>query len=139
MCIRYVSVAVTDTVSFNFCFIKKRYVNPQATEVQISRVSHYAVAFYALVMGLAGLIFFYIGVSMGWLYEFMGVVLGSAVVPIALCVTWKKANKWGCIVASVAGFIAGIVAWLITTSALNGRVINVTVSTLGIFVHCLRL
>lgn len=26
------------------------------------------VAFYALVMGLAGLIFFYIGVSMGWLY-----------------------------------------------------------------------
>ena len=26
------------------------------------------VAFYALVMGLAGLIFYYIGVSMGWLY-----------------------------------------------------------------------
>lgn len=26
------------------------------------------VAFYALVIGLAGLIFFYIGVSMGWLY-----------------------------------------------------------------------
>jgi hypothetical protein len=26
------------------------------------------VAFFALCMGLAGLIFFYIGVSMGWLY-----------------------------------------------------------------------
>lgn len=40
------------------------------------------VAFFALVMGIAGTIFYYIGVSMGWLYTFMGVLLGSAVVPI---------------------------------------------------------
>ena len=57
----------------------------------------------------------------------MGVVLGSAVVPIALCISWKKANKWGSIGGSIAGFIAGIVAWLVTTSALNGKTINVTV------------
>ena len=46
----------------------QRYINPNATEAQISKVSHWMVAFYALVIGLAGLIFFYIGVSMGWLY-----------------------------------------------------------------------
>lgn len=61
----------------------KRYVNPEAKEAQILRVSHYMVsvvrfgrhhadffqvAFFAVVMGLCGLIFFYIGVSMGWLY-----------------------------------------------------------------------
>ena len=32
------------------------------------RVGHAGVALYAIVCGLAGLIFFYIGVSMGWLY-----------------------------------------------------------------------
>lgn len=103
------------------------------------------VAFYALVIGLAGLIFFYIGVSMGWLYvsllklrssahidnnpsqTFMGVILGSAVVPIALCITWSKANKWGCIYGAISGFWAGIIAWLVTTSTLNNKVINVTV------------
>jgi urea-proton symporter len=58
----------------------------------------------------------------------MGVILGSAVVPIALCVTWSHANKWGCLGGSVAGFVAGIIAWLVTTSALNGGVINVTTS-----------
>jgi Na+/proline symporter len=97
-------------------------------------------------MGLLGLIFFYIGISMGWLYvsiffcfisegivhflpqTFMGVILGSAVVPIALAITWKKANKWGCIGGSIAGFIAGIVAWLVTTATLNDSVINVVVS-----------
>ena len=98
-----------------------------------------------MICGLAGLIFFYIGVSMGWLYvwlythlillhkeliksqTFMGVILGSGVAPIALCITWSKANKWGCISGAIAGFVAGIVAWLVTTSALNGGVINVVV------------
>ena len=97
-------------------------------------------------MGILGLIFFYIGISMGWLYvsiynlplltlqraysisqEFMGVVLGSAVVPIAMCITWKKANKWGSIGGAVVGFCVGIVAWLVTTSALNGGDLTVTV------------
>lgn len=58
----------------------------------------------------------------------MGVILGSGVVPIALCVTWKKANKWGCIGGSVAGFAAGIIAWLVTTATLNDNVITVTTS-----------
>ena len=63
----------------------------------------------------------------GW-QTFMGVILGSAVVPIALCVTWSRANKWGCIGGSVVGFFAGLIAWLVTTSSLNGGVINVKTS-----------
>lgn len=58
---------------------------------------------------------------------FMGVILGSAVVPIALSITWSKANKTGCIVGALAGLAAGIIAWLVTTSARNGGKINVVV------------
>ncbi|CDO75287.1 hypothetical protein BN946_scf184334.g5 [Trametes cinnabarina] len=104
----------------------QKYFNPQATESQILKVSHAMVAVFAIVMGLLGLIFFYIGISMGWLYEFMGVVLGSAVVPIAMCITWKKANKWGSIAGAILGFCAGIIAWLVTTSSLNGGELTVT-------------
>ncbi|KAF7299220.1 Urea transporter [Mycena indigotica] len=118
-------IAVSSLLTYD---VYKRYINPQANEAQIMRVSHLMVAFYALVIGLAGLIFFYIGVSMGWLYTFMGVILGSGVAPIALCITWSKANKTGCIVGAVAGFAAGIIAWLVTTSTLNGGVINVVTS-----------
>lgn len=57
----------------------------------------------------------------------MGVILGSGVVPIALCITWSKANKWGCIIGSLAGFAAGIIAWLVTTSTLNNGVVSVLV------------
>ncbi|PPQ88172.1 hypothetical protein CVT25_005137 [Psilocybe cyanescens] len=118
-------IAVSSILTYD---VYKTYINPKATEEQILRVGHGAVAFYALVCGLCGVIFFYIGVSMGWLYTFMGVILGSGVAPIALCITWSKANKWGCIGGSVAGFVAGIVAWLVTTSTLNDGVINVVTS-----------
>ncbi|KAJ7474699.1 urea transporter [Mycena latifolia] len=118
-------IAVSSLLTYD---VYKKYINPEATEAQILRMSHLMVAFYALVIGLAGLIFFYIGVSMGWLYTFMGVILGSGVAPIALCITWSRANKWGCIIGSLVGFGAGIIAWLVTTSTLNGGVINVTTS-----------
>ncbi|KAF9787824.1 urea transporter [Thelephora terrestris] len=118
-------IAVSSILTYD---IYKKYINPTATEAQVLKVSHGAVALFALIMGLLGVIFFYIGISMGWLYTFMGVILGSAVVPIALAITWSKANKWGCIGGSIAGFIAGIVAWLVTTATLNNNVINVTTS-----------
>lgn len=118
-------IAVSSILTYD---IYKKYINPHATEAQVLKVSHAMVAFFAVCMGLAGLIFFYIGISMGWLYTFMGVILGSAVVPIALCITWSRANKWGCIGGSIAGFFAGLIAWLVTTSSLNGGVINVTTS-----------
>lgn len=58
----------------------------------------------------------------------MGVILGSAVVPIALCITWSKANRIGCIAGSVIGFVVGVAVWLGVTSGLNEGVINVIVS-----------
>ncbi|KAI0325129.1 urea transporter [Cubamyces sp. BRFM 1775] len=116
-------IAVSSILTYD---VYKKYFNPHATEGQILKVSHAMVAIFAIVMGILGLIFFYIGISMGWLYEFMGVVLGSAVVPIAMCITWSKANKWGSICGAIAGFCAGVVAWLVTTSALNGGELTVT-------------
>jgi len=118
-------IAVSSILTYD---VYKRYINPHATEAQVLKVSHAMVAFFAVCMGVAGMIFYYIGISMGWLYTFMGVILGSAVVPIALCITWSRANKWGCIGGSVVGFFAGLIAWLVTTSSLNGGVINVKTS-----------
>lgn len=112
-------IAVSSILTYD---VYKKYINPQATEKQILTVSHWMVAAFAISMGIFGTIFFYIGVSMGWLYTFMGVLLGSAVVPIALCITWSKANKWGCIGGAVAGLIAGIIAWMVTTSQLNSEI-----------------
>ncbi|KAH6904254.1 urea transporter [Coprinopsis sp. MPI-PUGE-AT-0042] len=115
-------IAVSSLFTYD---IYKAYINPNATEKQILRMGHIGVVGYAIVCGIAGTIFYYIGISMGWLYTFMGVLLGSGVVPIALCITWSKANKWGCISGAVIGLFCGIAAWLITTAKLNDGVIDV--------------
>ncbi|KAF8122410.1 urea transporter [Boletus edulis] len=118
-------IAVSSILTYD---IYVRYINPRATEQQVLRMNHLGVVIFALVMGIAGTIFYFVGVSMGWLYTFMGVILGSGVVPIALCITWSKANRMGCIAGAVIGFFAGIAVWLGLTSGLNEGVINVTTS-----------
>ncbi|KAK4702934.1 urea-proton symporter, partial [Phenoliferia sp. Uapishka_3] len=102
------------------------YINPHATEKQILRVDHWAIVAYGVFMGILGLIFHAAGISMGWLYEFMGVILGSAVVPIAYCIMSPKANKWGAIAGAWIGVVCGVVAWLVTTSTLNNGVLSIT-------------
>jgi hypothetical protein len=71
--------------------------------------SHACIMGYAIVMGALSVAFHYIGISMGWLYEFMGILLGAAVAPIALCIISRKANKWGCIIGAVFGFVSGLI------------------------------
>ncbi|TRM67086.1 hypothetical protein BD626DRAFT_546072 [Schizophyllum amplum] len=108
--------------------VYKRYINPKATEEQLLRVGHICVAVYAIACGFFGLIFYYIGVSMGWLYTFMGVLLGGAVCPIAIGITWRRANRTGCVVGAITGLVAGVGTWLGTTARLSDGVINVTTS-----------
>ncbi|KIL65158.1 hypothetical protein M378DRAFT_192471 [Amanita muscaria Koide BX008] len=116
-------IAVSSVLTYD---VYKTYINPQATEERILQVGHLMVILYALVCSIAGLIFYYIGVSLGWLYTFMGVILGSGAIPTALCVTWNKANKWGCIGGSLIGSATGVITWLVTTAKLNNGVLNVT-------------
>lgn len=68
------------------------------------------------------------GLSLGWLYLFMGVCIGSAVGPVALLLLWKKANAAGAIAGALGGMLAGLTAWLSTTAAMYGRI---TLSTTG--------
>lgn len=77
-------------------------------------------------MGAIATAFNYIGVSMGYLYELMGCIIGSAVAPIALCITWRKCSGTGACVGAVLGLCAGVAGWLGITSTLNDGVINIT-------------
>lgn len=101
------------------------YINKKPTEKQILYVSHCAIIGFALFMGAIATAFNYIGVSMGYLYELMGTIIGCAVVPIALCITWKKTNGTGAICGAILGFVAGVAGWIGITAHLNNGVITV--------------
>nr|XP_006821671.1 PREDICTED: uncharacterized protein LOC102808925 [Saccoglossus kowalevskii] len=59
-------------------------------------------------------------VSLGWVYLFMGVVIGSSVVPIALTVFWTRLNGKAAVIGTVGGTLCGLTAWLVTASTFDG-------------------
>lgn len=51
----------------------------------------------------------------------MGVLIGSAVIPIAYCLIWSKCTAVGAITGAVSGFCLAIMSWLVTAKCLEGE------------------
>ena len=68
------------------------------------------------------------GLNLGWVYLFMGVVIGSAVIPLWNMMTWDKASGKGAIIAAWSGLVLALIGWLVGAQIQSG---SISVSTLG--------
>jgi Na+/pantothenate symporter len=118
-------VAVSSLIAYD---IYRTYMNPKATGKDIIRVSRYGIVGFGAFMGVLAIVLFEIGLSLGWVYLFMGIAIGGAVFPIYACLTWSKASASGAITGAVSGLICGLIVWLVTAQCYAG---SITVDTLG--------
>jgi SSS family transporter len=118
-------IAVSSLFTYD---IYATYINPAATSKKLLRVSRMAVFGFGLTMGLLAIGLLEIGLSLGYTYLLMGVIIGSAVVPITLTITWKKASPKPVMAGAVLGFVCGFSAWLITAKSMFGEL---TMKTTG--------
>ncbi|KAK9007765.1 hypothetical protein V6N11_074683 [Hibiscus sabdariffa] len=112
-------IAVSSLCTYD---IYRTYINPDANGDKILRVSRAVVLGFGCFMGLFAVILNKAGISLGWMYLAMGVLIGSAVLPIAFMLLWRKANATGAILGAIIGCISGIVTWLSVASVEYGRV-----------------
>jgi len=119
------SIAVSSLISYD---IYRQYFNPEATGDDILRVSRYVIVGFGLFMGAFSIALFEIGLNLGWVYLFMGVVIGSAVMPLWFMMTWDKASGKGAVIAAWGGFVLAVSGWLIAAKVESGEV---TIATLG--------
>ena len=119
------SIAVSSLIAYD---VYREYINPNATGAQILFVSRVVIVVFGLVMGSFSIALAEIGLNLGWVYLFMGIVIGSAVVPLWNLMTWKKASGTGAVVAAWAGLALAIVGWLIAAKVQSG---SISVDTLG--------
>ena len=104
-------------VSSLMCYdVYRAYINPNATGKQILFFSRIFVTFWAVMMAVASIVLDQIGIGLGWVYNFMAIALGAAVVPIACSIYTDKLDKVFAIAAAFIGQACAITVWLITAS-----------------------
>merc|ERR1719284_1272303 len=80
-------IAVSSLLAYD---VYRTYINPSADGAKILMVSRVFVCVWAVVMAIASIVLNEIGLGLGWVYNFMAIALGSAVVPIACSVYTPK-------------------------------------------------
>merc|ERR1712118_620342 len=99
-----------------------------ATGKQILMVSKVVIVVFGGGMGALSVILHAIGLNLGWVYLFMGICIGSAVIPLWNLLMWDKANAMGAVAAAWLGMILAVITWMVAASAQSG---SISIDTLG--------
>ncbi|ORY16645.1 urea active transporter [Clohesyomyces aquaticus] len=118
-------IAVSSIFTYDFY---QTYINPSATGKQLINMSHVMVVAFAVAMAAWSTGLYYIGISMGYLYLLMGVIISSAVLPATLTLMWSKQNWWAATLTPPLGFACSLIAWLVTAKKEGGEL---SVATTG--------
>jgi Na+/proline symporter len=102
--------------------IYKVYWRPDATGRQLIATSHWSVMGFALFMADFSTGLHYIGISMGYLYLLMGVIISSAVSPITLTLMWRRMNWNAAVFTPILGFTVSVGSWLGTAKQDFGEI-----------------
>lgn len=101
--------------------IYKAYINPKANGKSLIFVSHSTLIFFSFAMAGFASGLYYVGISMGYLYLLMGVIISSAVIPTALSILWSGLNWYAAVLSPALGFACALTAWLVTAKSLHGE------------------
>jgi len=101
--------------------IYQKYFNPNASGRRLIYTSHACVVVYAFAMAGFSTALHYIGISMGYLYLLMGVIISSAVLPATLALFWDKQSWAAATFTPVLGFACSLIAWLVQAKKQYGE------------------
>jgi Na+/proline symporter len=102
--------------------VYRAYINPNATGALLIRLSHLAVALFALICcGVAaGLTMTPVGVN--FIITSIGIICNPALFPIYATVLWRQQNVYAVVGAPILGLITSLACWMGCTYALHGSV-----------------
>ena len=113
-------IAVSSLITFD---VYRTYKNPAATGKQLLKVSRTVIVIFGLGMGVLAGILLGMGLSLGFVYLAMGILIGSAVIPIALTITWSRTTRAGAVSGALIGVCLSLLTWTgVAASEANGVV-----------------
>ncbi|MCJ1312710.1 hypothetical protein MMC25_006386 [Agyrium rufum] len=118
-------IAVSSIFTYD---IYQTYFDPKAGGKKLIYMAHTSVVVYAILLASFSTGLYYIGISIGYLYLMMGVIISSAVLPATLTLMWSKQNMIAATLSPILGLICSLIAWLVTAKKEFG---NLSVASTG--------
>jgi hypothetical protein len=118
-------LAVSSLVVYD---IYRPYINPEATGRQILWLSKVVIVVFGASMGALAVGLNTMGLNLDFVYLFMGILIGSAVVPLWNMLMWRKANAAGAVAGAWGGMLLAVLSWLATAFLRDGEI---SLTTLG--------
>jgi hypothetical protein len=100
--------------------IYQTYIKPDASGNRLIYMSHASCAIYATVMAAFSTGLYYAGISMGYLYLMMGVIISGAVIPASLCLLWDRQSWAAATFTPPLALVCSLIAWLVTAKHEGG-------------------
>ena len=115
-------IAVSSLITYD---VYRTYKNPNATGKQLLKVSRTVIVIFGLGMGALAAILLGMGLSLGFVYLAMGILIGSAVIPIALTIAWSRTTRAGAVSGALIGVMLALITWTGVASAESGGVVDI--------------
>ena len=101
-------IAVSSLITYD---VYRTYKNPKATGKQLLKVSRGVIVAFGLGMGALAVVLLGMGLSLGFVYLAMGILIGSAVIPIALTIIWNRTTRAGAVAGALVGVCLSLTTW----------------------------
>jgi SSS family transporter len=121
-------IAVSSLITYD---IYRTYKNPNATGKQLVKVSRAVIVGFGLGMGGLAVILLAMGLSLGFVYLAMGILIGSAVIPIALTILWKRTNRVAATLGAIIGLVVAVSTWVTVAASLPEFGGEISLASLG--------
>ena len=121
-------IAVSSLITYD---IYRTYKNPDASGKQLVKVSRATIVGFGLGMGGLAVLLLGLGLSLGFVYLAMGILIGSAVIPIALTILWKRTNRVAATAGAIIGLMVAVTTWVSVAASLPEYGGEVTLASLG--------
>eukprot|EP00168_Porphyra_purpurea_P013937 TRINITY_DN392_c0_g2_i1.p2 TRINITY_DN392_c0_g2~~TRINITY_DN392_c0_g2_i1.p2 ORF type:complete len:319 (+),score=149.95 TRINITY_DN392_c0_g2_i1:52-957(+) len=115
-------IAVSSLVAYDIYVPIRRAMGHTTSGKEIILVSRIAIVAFGLLMGVLGIALNAVDIGLGWVYLGMGVIIGSAVAPVAMSISWAKCSGTGAIAGAVGGLVLAIASWLGYASTFDGGI-----------------
>ena len=121
-------IAVSSLVTYD---LYRTYKNPNASGKQLVKVSRMTIVGFGLGMGGLAVLLLSMGLSLGFVYLAMGILIGSAVIPIALTILWKRTNRVAATLGAIIGLIVAVSTWVSVAASLPEFGGDISLASLG--------